>query len=424
MHFYTQIKTQFQAQWIRLICCVSFLSFLLINSASAADRWESPIYQDFDQWKMEFSSLADQANQTFTNVQVGALPLPEVDGQAFAIDYLYLPAALETKNLVILNSGIHGVEAPAGVHIQHDVLRKLLDDQTALSFNLEQTSVLMIHVMNPYGSAKLRRFDEANIDMNRNCFDAAQADAFGFPGLSIENPEYDSLSDFFVDKVSYIDLVIKAVNPGIPYFEKALSGQYQYPKGIYYGGVDVNPACRAVQGLMEEIILEHTNVAIFDIHTGLGSKGINQILVNPLPENATIEDQLAFDREVATLFTLFPDEECDELCEVQLPSEESFESTGDFTQWVYQRFPEKRRLGTVVSATAEIGTNGPIAIIETIINENVCTQYVEKCSEAELNARRQKLAAAFNLKQNRQWVNQVFAISEQMWLALSRFSQL
>ena len=214
---------------------------------------------------------------------------PFKNSEGLGIDTLWIkPESSQWRNLLILISGVHGVEAPAGVFIQHQVLRKLINNP----LKLETTGILIIHVINPYGAYHGRRFNEQNIDLNRNCFD----DRNGFPGNSLENPEYEDLKKFFHSSFSYFNLLWAVLFHGTSKIRKALRGQYQYPQGIYFGGHQISDECRGVQSLLESLVPSFENIALFDFHTGLGEKGINQIMLSAQPR----------DKELDILRQLFP----------------------------------------------------------------------------------------------------------------------
>src|SRR5213592_2819131 len=63
--------------------------------------------------------------------------------------------------VLLHSSGLHGVEGFAGSAIQLQLLNSLpsLPQDAAL---------IVVHVLNPYGMAWLRRFNENNVDLNRN----------------------------------------------------------------------------------------------------------------------------------------------------------------------------------------------------------------------------------------------------------------
>ena len=83
------------------------------------------------------------------------------------MDIAYLKGEREggTDDLVVHTSGVHGVEGYAGSAVQQALLR--LHSATPPTNKL-RTSLLLIHAVNPYGMAHYRRFNENNVDLNRN----------------------------------------------------------------------------------------------------------------------------------------------------------------------------------------------------------------------------------------------------------------
>ena len=72
----------------------------------------------------------------------------------------------DAKDILVLGSGTHGVEGFAGSGIQTGLLRQ------GIALNMKPNmSIVMIHAINPYGFAHLRRFNEDNVDLNRNFVD-------------------------------------------------------------------------------------------------------------------------------------------------------------------------------------------------------------------------------------------------------------
>jgi hypothetical protein len=70
------------------------------------------------------------------------------------------------EKFLVLSSGTHGVEGFAGSGIQTGLL-----NECVVSVIPDETAVLMIHAINPYGMAYLRRFNEDNVDVNRDFVD-------------------------------------------------------------------------------------------------------------------------------------------------------------------------------------------------------------------------------------------------------------
>ena len=65
------------------------------------------------------------------------------------------------SRVVIHSSGIHGVEGFAGSAVQ----LALLDSELQIP---PDAALILVHCLNPYGMAWLRRTNERNVDLNRN----------------------------------------------------------------------------------------------------------------------------------------------------------------------------------------------------------------------------------------------------------------
>lgn len=286
--------------------------------------------------------------------------------------------------------------------------------------------------MNAAGAKHGRRFNFANVDLNRNFFDAETNRGDAFAGFRIVNQEYRDLRHLLEGgRISVVDIAAAWLRHGSDKMNKALSGQYEFPQGIYFGGHEVQPEAVAVQQLVLELAAPFRNMAIIDMHTGLGKSGINQILRNALPADASPDVVAVFEREGALLRTMFPADECEGLCEIQGESEataagegisEAFVTTGDFTQWFHARFADKRVSGTVVSVTSEIGTITARKVLEGLVDENYCHHHRDACGERRYQEDVKGLRELFNPR-DRAWQDNVVRASQQMCRALGRFSQ-
>src|SRR6058998_1186854 len=65
------------------------------------------------------------------------------------------------RSVLLHSSGLHGVEGFAGSAIQ----LQMLDDLPSLPTD---AALVVVHALNPYGMAWLRRVNENNVDLNRN----------------------------------------------------------------------------------------------------------------------------------------------------------------------------------------------------------------------------------------------------------------
>ena len=115
-----------------------------------------------------------------------ALPRSE-PSDPLTIDVARLGPPDATRALVI-SSGTHGVEGFFGSAVQLATLKHSLPDIHAQP----GLALVLIHAVNPYGFAHLRRVNEDNIDLNRNFLRPGEAFSGADPGYvalnSLLNP--------------------------------------------------------------------------------------------------------------------------------------------------------------------------------------------------------------------------------------------
>jgi hypothetical protein len=202
--------------------------------------------------------------------------------EELAVDVAYLgPEAPE--RLLVVSSGVHGVEGFAGSAIQLQLLREQLEG----SLLPREAGVLLIHGVNPYGFAALRRVNESNVDLNRNFV--------RHPDEHEPNADYDALAPAVnperLDEESDAEcrrlLLAFAERHGFPRLQEALSrGQYAHPRGVYYGGAREEDSAR----ILREVALRETRgarrIVWVDVHTGLGPYGEVEMILEFAPEDA------------------------------------------------------------------------------------------------------------------------------------------
>src|SRR5258708_39005108 len=152
-------------------------------------------------------------------------------GEALACDCAWFGPEDAAKVLVIM-SGTHGVEGFCGSGIQLD----WLEEGNAAALPADHAA-LLIHAINPYGFAWVRRVTEENVDLNRNFVDFARE----LP----TNPAYDELADALVPSAlsgpvfaaAEAEIAAFRARNGEAAFHAARSaGQYKHATGIFYGG--------------------------------------------------------------------------------------------------------------------------------------------------------------------------------------------
>ncbi|MBV9724361.1 MAG: DUF2817 domain-containing protein [Gammaproteobacteria bacterium] len=188
-------------------------------------------------------------------------------GEALTIDVARLGAERADSALLII-SGTHGVDGFCGSGCQVGFLTDRLYEALPAT-----ACALLVHALNPYGFASLRRVNEDGIDLNRNFmdFDRPLPSSKAYEDLhpclvpaSWHGPERER-ADRTLQSLTGDQSALRG-------FQSALTaGQYTRPTGLFYGGTRPTwSAGRLVEILRREIPDSAQRVAVLDLHTGLG----------------------------------------------------------------------------------------------------------------------------------------------------------
>jgi hypothetical protein len=189
------------------------------------------------------------------------------------------------ERVLVMIAGTHGVEGFCGSGAQVDWLRR--GEGAHLPAGV---AVLLIHAINPYGFAWLRRVTEDNVDLNRNWID--------FSAALPTNPGYDALADVAVPTEwtesaqleSARALAAYGAEHGPMGMQQALSGgQYAHPTGIFYGGQAPTWSRRTQTTIFAEYLTGAGRVGIIDYHTGLGPFGYGEQIITDAPPSGGYE---------------------------------------------------------------------------------------------------------------------------------------
>src|SRR5262245_37135151 len=178
------------------------------------------------------------------------------------------------RRVFIHSSGTHGVEGFAGSAIQLQLLSRppVLPQDAAL---------VMVHILNPYGMAWLRRCNENNVDLNRNCLREDEPYK-GMPegyelANSLLNPPSPPSADLFFLKAVW--LIARYGRPRLKQIVAA--GQYEFPNGLFFGGKQLQEGLQIYQNYLAARLAMVQRVVAVDVHTGLGKSGQETLLVDP-----------------------------------------------------------------------------------------------------------------------------------------------
>ncbi len=234
-----------------------------------AGKHFSSDYKEAREKFLEASRAAGAIVESFENPRTGP------GGEALFTD-VSLVGPRDAKSVLLLISGTHGVEGFAGSAIQTGLLREGIAGHLD-----EDVSVLMIHALNPYGFAHRRRFNEDNVDLNRNFVDHSRPYK--------RNLRYEELkgaispaSIFFLANVSsFLELMWYRVKHGKAALKEAVTlGQHTDPDGLFYGGLSETWSNRTLRAIVGRYLSRAERVAAVEIHTGLGPFGGAEIILN------------------------------------------------------------------------------------------------------------------------------------------------
>ena len=221
---------------------------------------------DYPQARQRFIAAAATAGAALDRLNLDAWGPQR---ETLSIDIAWLGGA-SPRRVVLHCSGVHGVEGFAGSAIQLQALAR----PPALG---PDTTLVLVHVLNPYGMAWLRRTNETNVDLNRN-FPTPGQRWTGTPEVyrllnPLLNPPSAPAWDGFLPRI---------LGPILRYGlstvrQEVAVGQYDYPQGLFYGGKTLQQGpCRFLSWLTEHLNGVEVALAI-DVHTGLGPWGLESL---------------------------------------------------------------------------------------------------------------------------------------------------
>lgn len=210
----------------------------------------------------------------------------------------------------------------------------------------------MVHVLNPYGMAWLRRVNENNVDLNRNFLSAndgatdLQSDYLKLDAFL--NPPSPPRIDLF-----YLQAIWLLLHHGMSALRQTVAeGQFVKPKGLFYGGKEMEESSMLFQGYLEKRLTSPKRLIAIDVHTGLGSYGDYRLLVDATVDRA---------RANQTMREAFRER-------VQLLDSQgiAYRVRGGQPEIYYRLFPESE----VYFAGQEFGTFHPLRVLAALRAEN------------------------------------------------------
>jgi len=255
---------------------------------------------DTDVFPSDYSSARQAWLQQMTGqthpLQHVPYPCPDAygpDGEPLVTDTVWLGPA-DALQVLVLIGGTHGIEGFVGSAVQIDHFHLLASGRMELPAD---TAVLMIHALTPWGYAWRRRCDQNGVDLNRNAVD--------FCRPVPENPGYDQLRPalFLADPQQRKQIIEEFARlHGRVALECAISGgQYYDPAGPFYGGNAPAHGRLVTEDLIQRYGLRQRDLAVIDLHSGLGSFGYGEVICDHEPDSSATAVAVSWYGESVTL---------------------------------------------------------------------------------------------------------------------------
>ncbi|MCB1461365.1 MAG: M14 family metallopeptidase [Nitratireductor sp.] len=189
-------------------------------------------------------------------------------GEELAIDVARLGSADAPRQLVII-SGTHGLEGLSGSASQVAWLHTIAADALP-----PDTSVLLVHALNPWGFAHGSRTTENNVDLNRNFVDHSERypENTGFSEFAPHMLPQDWTPQAF-DQLNRAIADYCEAHGADAQFDALTRGQYDHPQAINFGGSKREWSNLTLEAIAREHLGAAQKIGFIDWHTGIGEWG-------------------------------------------------------------------------------------------------------------------------------------------------------
>jgi hypothetical protein len=270
-----------------------------------------------------------------------------------------------TAPTVVITSGVHGVEGYLGSAIQLAWLDRYRASQDS------QVKFVLVHAVNPFGFAHDRRWNEDNVDLNRNFL----VDQAAYAGASPRYQQLDPLLNPPRPASRFDAFTLKAIfailRHGMPAIKEAVAGgQYDYPTGLFFGGHGPCESTRLIQDNIESWIGDSPETIHLDFHSGLGDFADYRLLL----------DQTESDPDCNWYRDVFEATRVEPLSDA---TGVAYVASGGMGNYLRSRYTDRNYR----FVTPEFGTFGPLRVLAALRAENQAHFYHAPTDRAYLAAK-------------------------------------
>ena len=322
------------------------------EEVAAEYSYSDVFYNEYDDVRAHLLETVENLKAEGYDAQLSSYAIDEAEG--LYIDNVYIPATEKETNLIVITTGVHGIEG----YIGSVMLDVFWEEIYSTEVDKENTGVLVVANVNPYGMKYHRRYNENNVDLNRNfildweSFDTAVNT--DYPKVDTFLGPQKSMGNILLHEAGfYGSLVKEVVQDGADVISNALlGGQYEYAEGVYYGGSGDEVSTTYLKGVFKNTLeSEYENIVHIDVHSGYGPR-YNMVIFNSVFDKTTEAESVAlfnYDNVIA------------------VDSESFYPTTGDTTDYYYRLNEAMGNETSLYSTCFEFGTIGD-SFIDSIIS--------------------------------------------------------
>lgn len=312
------------------------------DKAHSAYSYQDAFITDYSAIRERFLAHVDTFSSQWQQVKASSHPIDAADD--LYIDSILLEAEETKDNLIVITTGVHGIEGYIGATMLEVFINNFLP-----GLDKSNTGVLMVTNVNPYGVKYQRRYNENNVDLNRNfIFDWSQFDLntnTDYPQVQSFLQPTSSIGNMALHEIGFLGGAIKQVaTKGVSTLSNALlGGQYSASQGVYYGGSGDEKSTIYLKEVFKDTLYSgYKNIIHLDLHSGYGPR-YNMTIFNSQYEKMTEEEtKAAFGYDTVIAYD----------------SKGFYPTNGDTTEYFYKLLEKENAPIRLYSTCFEFGTLG------------------------------------------------------------------
>lgn len=342
----------FSASIAVILLLTTFISPHLILMADKQEpvaeeySYSEVFFDEYEEVRAHLFDTVDSLEADGYAVELYSYPLAgeASENEDLYIDTIYIPSTDEQTNLIVLTTGVHGIEGYIG-----SVMLDVFWNEIYPDIDNTNTGVLVVANVNPYGMKYHRRYNENNVDLNRNfildweSFDLSVNK--DYPNVeTFLGPQKKMGNIFWHEADFYTSMIGQIISNGVDSISNALlGGQYEYAEGVYYGGIEDQESTVYLKDVFKQTLeSNYKNIVHIDIHSGYGPR-YNMVIFNSVFDTASeaeTREMFGYDNIIA------------------YDSEAFYPTTGDTTDFYYRLKEKLDTDNSLFSTCFEFGTIG------------------------------------------------------------------